>query len=394
MWTLLLSGMLVAAAPEVEVRTLGAGPVVGTLARIGDEGLTVQTADGPRDVLMAELMSLSPKSPPAAGAEAGIRVELVDGSSPVGKGYTVSGGKARLDRPGGTLEIPTRDIKSVRLEPPSPAIAAQWERIVGAEIDGDRLVVRKDNALDYHRGTLADVTDTVVQFTLGGDTLSVKRSKVFALVYYHPAGRELPPAVATLTDATGSRWSVRSPRLDGGNLMATTPSGIAVSVPLETIVRVDFSRGKIVFLSDLDPDTSRWTPYLGTAEELPARAEFFGPRRDRGIDSRPLSLGGSEYRKGLALHSRTLLEYRLPGAFRRLQATVGIDDHARPEGNVRLVIRGDDRVLFEAALTGADPPRPIDMDLGGVRRLSILVDFGDNFDVGDYLDLCEARLVK
>jgi hypothetical protein len=61
---------------------------------------------------------------------------------------------------------------------------------------------------------------------------------------------------------------------------------------------------------------------------------------------------------------------------------------------VLLVVRGDDRVLLETAVAGTDPPRAVDLDLAGVRRLAILVDFGGDLDVADHLDLCEARIVK
>ena len=46
------------------------------------------------------------------------------------------------------------------------------------------------------------------------------------------------------------------------------------------------------------------------------------------------------------------------------------------------------------SVTGLEPARRIEVDLTGVRRLTILVDFGDFGDVGDHLDLCDARLVK
>jgi hypothetical protein len=66
----------------------------------------------------------------------------------------------------------------------------------------------------------------------------------------------------------------------------------------------------------------------------------------------------------------------------------------RPNGNVRLVIQGDDRVLLETSVAGTEAARLVDLDLTGVRRLSILVDFGENLDVADHLDLAEARIVK
>ena len=90
--------------------------------------------------------------------------------------------------------------------------------------------------------------------------------------------------------------------------------------------------------------------------------QFYAPRFDRGFDSQPLQLGGVDYRKGLALHGRTELVYRLPERFSRFRAVAGIDDAVRPGGKVRLVVRGDDKVLLEAAICrqrrpAADRPR-------------------------------------
>jgi hypothetical protein len=59
-----------------------------------------------------------------------------------------------------------------------------------------------------------------------------------------------------------------------------------------------------------------------------------------------------------------------------------------------LEIKGDGRQLYSGKLTGKDPPAALDVELAGVRRLVILVDFGDDLDVADHLNLCEARIVK
>ncbi len=107
-----------------------------------------------------------------------------------------------------------------------------------------------------------------------------------------------------------------------------------------------------------------------------------------------MRLDGVQYERGIALHSRTVAVYRLSGPYRRFQAIAGIDDRVRPRGNVRLIISGDGRELLAKTIAGTDAPLEIDVDLTGVRRLTIEVDFGEDLDVADHLDLCEARIVK
>ena len=102
-----------------------------------------------------------------------------------------------------------------------------------------------------------------------------------------------------------------------------------------------------------------------------------------------------EFSKGLAVHSRTLLIYRLPGDYTRFIATAGIDPRVRDGGNVRLQISGDGKILFDGAVTGKDPePLELDVDITGVHRLRILVDYGDQTDIADYLHLCNAKVTK
>jgi hypothetical protein len=77
-----------------------------------------------------------------------------------------------------------------------------------------------------------------------------------------------------------------------------------------------------------------------------------------------------------------------------LLATAGIDDGVEGRGHVRLTIAADGRTLFDGPVAGGDPPLPLDLDLAGATRLSILVDYGEGFDVSDHLDLGNARLVR
>jgi len=126
----------------------------------------------------------------------------------------------------------------------------------------------------------------------------------------------------------------------------------------DQVARIDLSRGAIVFLSDLKPESAVYTSWFGMDKELPARAEWFRPRQDQTLDSKPLRLAGKQYVKGLAVHGRTEMKYCLPGKFRKLEAIAGIDDEFRPRGSARLVLRGDDKVLLETAIAGADPPSP------------------------------------
>ncbi len=394
----LLASLLLAAGPAVEVRTLDGRTVDGTLDSLDKAGLTIAGAEGPEALPLDNLLWLAPKkSPEPAKEKPAAWIELIDGSSLLASQYSVSEGQATvalLD--GRQVTTPVARVASVRLAEQTEATAKQWSQFLTVKAANDLLVVRRSEVLDYHKGIVRDVTEEVVKFDFDGDVLPVKRSKVWGLVYFRPPAGTLPENLCRLVDASGSQWPVHTLSLaEDGELQCETPGGIAVSLPWASIRKVDFSHGKIVYLTELEPQSLEFTPFFGTAEQLPIVAQFFGPRSNQSLSGGPLKLGEEVYENGLALHSRTELTYRLPGRFSRFKAVAGIDGAVRPGGHVRLVIRGDENVLLESLVTGEDDePLSIDVDLTGARRLTILVDFGDKTDIADHLDLCEARIIK
>jgi len=392
----LLATLLLAAGPAVEVRTVDGRTLAGNLVKLDDAELTVATTGAGTTLAVDALLSLSPKdAPEAPGQDPAARIELTDGSSLAAAEYSVSDGDAKVKLIDGLeVELPVARVANVRFGERTETLAKQWSKLLATGEPDDLLVVARDNALDYHKGIVREVTEDHVQFEFGGRRIIEKRSKVHGLIYYRPPAGTLPEAVCGIVDASGSLWQARTLSLDD-RLHWETPAGLSVARPLESIRKIDFSHGKIVYLTDLEPETLDFTPFFGTAKELPVIAEFFGPRRNKSFLGGPLKLGGKVYENGLALHSRTEITYRLPGRFGRLKATAGIDEAVRPHGHVRLVVRADENVLLEETLTGEDEaPLEIDVDLTGARRLSILVDFGDKTDIADHLDLCEARIIK
>ena len=110
---------------------------------------------------------------------------------------------------------------------------------------------------------------------------------------------------------------------------------------------------------------------------------------------RPDAIGTiEEFAKGIALRSRSEYVVRLPSGYGRLLALAGIEPSTQASGNVMLAFYGDDRLLMESPVAGNAAPIPIDLDVAGIKRLRIVVDYGQNFDTGDWLNLCNARIVK
>jgi len=392
--SLLLSVLLSAAVP-FEAQTLDGQAARGELKSATATEIVLATDSGDVSLPLEKLATLAPEGVKPSVAAGAIDVGLTDGAQLAVADYQTKDGQAAMKLQSEAIVIPTRALRSVRLMPiTEPKLQKQWAEIVESKPAGDLLVVRKNDALDYLEGIVRGLDEAACQFELDGEVIPVKREKITGIVYAAAKGSDLPASIGTLVLAGGSRLPLRSLALKGDSLMVETPAGANLSVPLEEVLRFDFSGGKIAYLSDLEPESARFTPLVGFSEPPQALLGYFEYRRDQGFDDSPLKLDGKVFRKGLALVSRTELIYRLPDAFRLLRTTVGIDDTTRESGSVWLSIKGDGKLLWEGEVRGTEPAKPLELEVSGIRRIEILADYGEGLDVGDRLTLGDAHVTK
>lgn len=414
MWIVLTTALVLAAGPPASVTTLGGQQVAGQVLRASTDEIVLNTADGEQSFAATEILSLkltAAESAPRTPAR--VWIELIDGSQLQASECAVAKGVARATLLGGqSIDIPTRSLQTVRLQDheselaQQSRLARQWRDLLATPATADVIVIRKvsvgeDDAapmtavLDTLEGVLGDITEDKVQFTYDQQTIPVDRNKVEGLVYFHPAGRELPDPLCRIDDVAGNRWNVKSLTLAGDTLQFVSTSGVKTELPLTRIATLDYSAGKILFLSDIEPDTAEWTNAYGDNGATAGLSKMFAPRRDQSFGGDRLVLDGKSYEKGLALHSRTVVEYRLQGKFSKFLALAGIDDKVRPAGDVQLVVSLDGKRLGEHRIRGKDSAAvPLQYDIRGGRKLTLTVDFGGGLDVSDRLHLVNARVTK
>lgn len=411
----LLFTLLAVPGVDVEAKPLAGPEITGTLVSLSADTLVVKTAQGEKSLGVRELQSVGrPGKTPESVERAKVWVDLIDGSELTGNKYVAAAGKATFTLLGGaTVEIPTRSIRSVRLheKPTDATLQKEWSEIVEGKPAGDVLIIRKVSvvkvegddkttektqvALDSLEGVLKDVTPDLVQFVFDGDTLDVKREKIEGFVYYHAVDRELPDAACRVSDASGSAWQAKSVTLAGEQLEIVGVAGVKVSLPLARFVKLDYSAGNTVFLSDLKPDSAEFRHPLDDRFTSGRLAKFYQPRDNRGLeaDSRLRLEGDTRDHRGLALHSRTQLVYRLPAKAQWFESLAELDGAVPDHCVVKLVISGDNKPLLTETITGVDKARSLKVDVSGVRRLGILVDVVSD-RTSSQLNLIEARITK
>ena len=195
-----------------------------------------------------------------------------------------------------------------------------------------------------------------------------------------------PQTIVTLRD--GSRVTARALRLAENEVFEIEAAfGATLSLPVTAVSSLRFVGGQGVDLSDLDPLEYRFTPYLSRQWPL---------ERDHNVTGGPLVLNGTEYAKGLGLHSRSEVTYDLAGRFRRFRATAGLDASAGPRGSAVFAIDVDGRRVFTSdPQASADAPLEIGpLDVAGARRLTLIVDYGPFGDVQDHANWVDAMVIK
>lgn len=281
---------------------------------------------------------------------------------------------------------------------------SDWNEIRSMDLPDDQLVILRDGKLSHYFGKILEITEKAVRFEQDGDVLNVKRKHIFAIRFAPLSSDEVSretekdppefPLLGVLTDAAGSSLSVSALIPAEENAQITLTSGAKLTLPVSTLAGLDLASGRAVSLASLKAESVTVTPFFGMENAPESLSKFNAPQLNRAFGGGKIQLGGKEYAAGLELCSRTEIVFRLPGSYQTFRATVGIDDSVRPGGSSEVTILADEKVLFKEVLTGKDAPKPLDLDLSGARRLTILVDFAEGGSFGDYVGFGDASLEK
>ena len=285
----------------------------------------------------------------------------------------------------GEIKIPLLQVRACWLDGPRPdMIAAQ----LGKRGETDWVLFKtRDNTSATIDGTLKGLADGKLELTVAGESHKVAADRLlgFVLAARPPQPRpEVFYQVFELRD--GQKLSGQLTALKSDTVELRTLWGADVRLPRPQVQAITCHNGKVTYLSDLEPAAVEEAPYFGRPRPY---------RRDRNLEGGPLSMKGVAYRKGLAVHSRSVLSYALDGRFQLFQATVGFDDGAPPGGSVACRVLADDRELyFNPKLRQSGAAVPLNFSVEGAKQLVLEIDFGEGEDIGDRVIWAGARLLR
>jgi hypothetical protein len=267
-----------------------------------------------------------------------------------------------------------------------------WKKLVAARGKRDLFVISQGEGLNALPGTVieGDAAGEAITFEKengGQSTLPLTRGSFVGLVFNQPPRDVIPPTVCKLFDVFGNTLYAAKLDLPAAGLTVTTLTGATVAYPTTAgLLKLDFSRGNIAYLSDLDCTVS------GPKDEPDNALTPF--RKDTEGDKQPLKLADTAYAKGLLIPPGTTVTFKLKDDFRELKAIVGIPDStANPSSTATLVVLADGRQIHAGTVTRKEKPKELVLDVKGVKELTIRVDTAELF-TGNQVVLAEARLQK
>ena len=379
-------------AGTVRVTLLNGRSVEGTSLTLTDQTLVLPSQAGDQtmarqnvaSIRLGEARSVLPPGEPMLLTRADGRL--------LAKGLRLRGTEVQFDSPllGGQSRMPIGSCSALLL--PEPGKRAAWVlaecRRRGYQPAGQDLlvVVRKDGRWQSIGGMLVGVGEKKLTFRYRGADRTLDRTRVRAVLLAEADATEPVHPAGMVIGFSGERVALVSLTVRDGQARLVGPVVGGRSLPMDRLAEIRFRSDRRVPLGELSPVEVREAGLFTT----------YPHRVGRSVAGGPIRLGGQTYETGLGLHSRAELVYELDGAFESFLALAGIDDAVRPQGHVTLRILTDGKEAFGPVdLSGRDDPRPVRVDVRGVDRLTIRVDFGrDGLDVGDHLDLAEAVLIR
>ena len=278
----LLGLTLLGAAPHFTAVGADGTEVTGELVGLSLDRIVLRTPSGEQRRSAGEVSRLRVVAGDAPALATGVVLTLRDGSRVNAARFAAAGDRATADLGGVPLDCPTAAIRAVRFREQSPEIGAQWERILQMTPKADLIVIREQQSIDYLEGVLGDVAEDVVDFTLEGQKVPVRRTKVEGLIYYRPAEAAAVPAPCVVVDRGGSRFETASLALESERIRLRTSGGVDVELPLERVAAVEFPAH---YLSQQRPERAVATPHVKPPAAAAAMVErFYRPRFDEALD--------------------------------------------------------------------------------------------------------------
>jgi hypothetical protein len=278
----------------------------------------------------------------------------------------------------------------------------RWDQILNPDQRRTHDVLAKyveNNEINPLEGTLGEFNakGDKVHFTLAstGREGDIDLSTVAGMIFDRKPAAAPPTVQCRLYDTHRDVVVVSSGETTPAGFVVTTPSGAKIEYTTALVAKMDYSKGKLDYLSDMTP--IKVTEACAGAEGAEDSVKHF--RANLNLEDKPIRVGNVQYEKGLALHAYTELVFDLKGEYREFKAVVGVDDDVKGyDTPVQLTIECDGVERVKQAVSRKDKEKAttVTLNIKDVRKLRILVSRMPEarLDLGLHVDLADAQVSK
>ena len=283
----------------------------------------------------------------------------------------------------GEVVLPIDALRAVRLN--SDPAEESFTAATAEKNDEDQVFVRLGGGLEPISGLIEKIDNFAVEIDNGSGVRKIGRDTIYGIVFAMVGRAPDHSGKVLVTLADGSTMWGQVDSLADGKFSISTVGNSKVTLPWAKVSGLKVRSTRMVFLSDLSPVEARHQPLVTLKRDWQA---------DKSVAGRPLTLAGKSYEKGIGVASRSVLVFENEGNFDLFAATIGIDSETEGRGDCVFVVEVDGREKYRQRVTGRDPARPVAVEIDGGRRVSLIVETGEDLDLSDHANWCDARLVK
>jgi len=390
-WLLLRAG---------EVTLLKGDPIPGDILSINNAEVVVSKGGEKKTIPLANVLKIDFQ--PVAVLNPSIkyaRIELTDGTVLLASAWKIRKRDLTLQLLSGPeVTIPLKAVANLLHAAEDEKHRADWKSRTFNNRGREAIVVKKGEVISNIECTLgegdAEGKTITLAVLIDGEPTTLKRNQNAAhgFLFKTVLDPKAPPVQCKLIDTLGNTVMVAELQPREGGLKAITPAGAVLDFTYKQIARLDYTKGKLDYLSALTP--SKIVAKSNLDEDT--KPDQWHVYKDTNLNKGPLSLGGVTYASGLALKPYTELTYDLDGEYREFSALVGLDDNVSAVGKTILVIEGDGRELASVEISADDKKRfrPLTLNIKDVQKLKIIVKADGEFDIARHLDLADAKISK
>ncbi|HEV3204992.1 MAG TPA: hypothetical protein VGY77_11440, partial [Gemmataceae bacterium] len=256
MWLFLAT--LAHGADVAKLRTLTGKSYEGELLTISDKGIVFRDKNNNEyGVALKEVLDID-LATSAAPTDKYSDIEMTDGSLLHCSQFFLKKNQVEVKLVGGLeIKIPLASISYILNEAQDAKIREEWQTALSKRGSSDLLAIKDPggtvNNLDGTFGEGDEKGESIEFETTSGTKRTPSLSRIRGMGFLRKTSTEKPETICKIHDTSKNLWYAAQVAFNDKGFQVTTVAGVKLEFPRQLAARLDFSQGRLTYLSDLEP---------------------------------------------------------------------------------------------------------------------------------------------